>query len=99
MNQEVEDEAPMQMFNLVLQGQQQKLLQRLYTKDDVYADWIECVLAEEEQRIQYHANKCFESPFHIFLHLASKGRESKNEEDRQTKIKAKVHLSTSLDEK
>ncbi len=37
MNQVMEDEAPMQMFNLLLQGQQQKLLEGLYTKDDVYA--------------------------------------------------------------
>jgi cytochrome b involved in lipid metabolism len=31
--------------------------------------------------------------------LASKGRESKDEEDWWIKIKAKVHLSTSFDEK
>jgi hypothetical protein len=31
--------------------------------------------------------------------MASKGKESKNEEDRWIKIKAKVHLNTSFDEK
>jgi hypothetical protein len=30
----------MQMLNLVLQEQQQKLLKGQYTKDDDYADWI-----------------------------------------------------------
>jgi hypothetical protein len=87
------------MFNLVLLGQQQKLLEGPYTEDDVYADWIQCVQAKEKQRTQDPTNKCFESPFHIFLHLVSEGRESKNEEDRWTKIKAKVHLNTSLDDK
>jgi hypothetical protein len=57
MNQVVEDEAPMQMFNLLLQGQQYKLLEGLYTKDDVYAYWIQCVQAKEEQKTQDHANK------------------------------------------
>jgi hypothetical protein len=45
MNQVVEDETPMQMFNLVLHGQQQKLLEGLYKKDNVYGDWIQCVQA------------------------------------------------------
>jgi hypothetical protein len=52
MNQVMEDEASMQIFNLLLQRQQQRqqqrLLERLYTKDDVYADWIQCVQAKEE---------------------------------------------------
>jgi len=71
MNQVVEDETPMQMFNLVLHGQQQKLLEGLYTKDNVYGDWIQCVQAEEEQITKNPTNKCFESPFHISPHLAS----------------------------
>ncbi len=99
MNQVMEDESPMQMFDLVLQGQQNKLLEGLYTKDDFYADWIQYVQAKEQLKTQNHANKCFESPFHLFLHLTLEGRESKNEEDRWIKIKAKVHLNTSLDEK
>jgi len=48
MNQVMEDEASMQIFNLLLQRQQQRLLERLYTKDDVYAHWIQCVQAKEE---------------------------------------------------
>ncbi len=84
---------------MLLQIQQQKLLEGLYTKDDVYANWIQCVQAKEEQRTQDLANMCFESPFHIFLHLTLKGREFKNEEDRWTKMKVKVHLITSFDEK
>ncbi len=40
MNQLVDGKVPMQMLNLVLQEQQQKLLEGQYTKDDDYADWI-----------------------------------------------------------
>jgi hypothetical protein len=38
----------MQMLNLVLHDQQQKLLEGLYIEDDDYANWIQCVEAEEE---------------------------------------------------
>ncbi len=62
-------------------------------------DWIQCVQVEEEQRIQDLANKCFEFPSQIFLVLPLGGRESRNEEDRWTEIKTKIHLNTSFDEK
>ncbi len=71
INQIVENETTMQMFNLLLQGQQEKLLKGLYTYDDVYADWIQCVQAKEKQRTQDPTNKRFESSFHIFSCLAS----------------------------
>jgi len=71
MNKVVENETLMQMFNLVLHGQQQKLLEGLYTKDNVYGDWIQCVQLEEKQITKNLTHKCFESPFHIFPHLAS----------------------------
>ncbi len=37
MNQVLDDEAPMQMFNLILQEQQHNLFERKYVDDDDFS--------------------------------------------------------------
>jgi hypothetical protein len=48
MNQVLDEELLMQLFNLALQEQQQSFFERRYVADDDYLDWIFCVQAKEE---------------------------------------------------
>lgn len=50
MNQVLDEELLMQIFNLALQEQQQSFFERQYVADDDYLDWIFCIQAKEEQR-------------------------------------------------
>ncbi len=54
---------------------------------------------KKNKKTQYLANKCFESPFHLFLVLTSKEKEFKKHKDKWTKIKSMINSNTSLDEK
>jgi hypothetical protein len=48
----IEGEAPMQILNLTLQEQHQNILEGLFSEEDDYADWIKCVVVEEDVQIQ-----------------------------------------------
>jgi hypothetical protein len=48
----IEGETPMQILNLTLQEQHQNILEGLFFEDDDYADWIKCVVEEEDAQIQ-----------------------------------------------
>jgi hypothetical protein len=44
----IEVETPMQILNLTLQEQHKNILEGLFFEDDDYADWIKCVVVEED---------------------------------------------------
>lgn len=90
MNQVLDWEAPMQMLNLVLQEQQQKLLEGQYTKDDDYIDQIRYVQEEKDQWIKQCTNKLFEHVSHLFL-VQVKGKK------RGIEIKVNIKLNVNLD--
>jgi len=57
MDQIVDEEAPMQMLNLILQQQHQNVLSEQLTKEDNYSDWIKCADIDEDARMQQRMGK------------------------------------------
>ncbi len=96
MNQLVDGDAPMQMLNLVIQEQQQKLLEGQYTKDDDYVDQIQYVQEEEDQKIKRNSNKPFEYVFHLFFVQVQKEKEQEEGKKRWIEIKVKIKLNVNL---
>ncbi len=92
MNQVLDEELLMQLFNLALQEQQQSFFERRYVADDDYLDWIFCVQAKEEQRFYIFANKSLGLTFHLFLIMMEEGNTFEYPANKWTKIKSKIKL-------
>jgi hypothetical protein len=63
----VDEKAPMQMSNIILKVQHQNVLEGQFSKDDDYADWIQCGSTDEDVQMQYRFGKNFEPKVHLYL--------------------------------
>jgi len=93
----IKEEGPMQILNLALQEQHQKVLGGLFTEDDDYADWIKCAIVEEDALMQQKLRKNIRLKVHLYLIQVSNDLiEGGN---RWTQIKNMIRLDESLNEK
>jgi len=63
----IEEETPMHILNLTLQEQHQNVLERLFSKDDDYANWIKCAAIEEVALMQQILGKNTKPNVHLYL--------------------------------
>jgi len=93
----IKEEGPMQILNLALQEQHQKVLGGLFTEDDDYADWIKCAIVEEDALMQQKLRKNIRLKVHLYLiQVFNDLIEGGN---RWTQIKNMIRLDESLNEK
>ncbi len=66
MDQIVDEEALMQMFNLILQQQHQNVLSEKFIEDDDYSDWIKCVVVNKDAWMQQKMGGIAKSKVHLY---------------------------------